>query len=239
MKPFIMILVACVLFSCGNSKTNSAADATDTSATSDKAITAVMQTELTPDSVITLLKEGNQRFYTFQPRRFNDRRRIKETASGQWPMAAVLSCIDSRVPVETVVNMGIGDLFVARVAGNVENEDMLGSLEFACDVMKAKVILVLGHEECGAVKSAIDSVKLGNITALLARIQPAVGATHTPGDRDSHNKQFVHDVAIKNIEFTVNKMRKDSHIIDSLVQNNHIKILRGMYDVKNGKITFF
>jgi carbonic anhydrase len=236
MKTFTLILIATILFSCSGPTSKKAGGS---ESASDSAITTEMQTKLTPDSVITLLKEGNRRFYTFTPRRFNDRRRIKETAKGQAPMAAVLSCIDSRVPVETVVNMGIGDLFVARVAGNIENEDMLGSLEYACGVMKAKVILVLGHEECGAVKSAIDSVEMGNITALLARIQPAVGATHTPGERDSHNKQFVHDVAIKNIEFTVNKMRKDSHIIDSLVQHNEIKILRGMYDLKNGRITFF
>ena len=238
MKKLIFIFIATISLSF-NSRTsykivNAAADSSKYAHHS-----VITHKPLTPDSIITLLKEGNRRFYTFHPTRFNDRRRIKETASGQWPVAAVLSCLDSRAPVETVVNMGIGDLFVARVAGNIENEDVLGSLEYACGVMGAKVIMVLGHEECGAVKSAIDSVKMGNITALLARIQPAVGATHTPGERNSHNKQFVHDVAIKNIEFTINKMRKDSHMIDSLEQNHKIKILRGMYNVKNGKITFF
>jgi carbonic anhydrase len=153
-------------------------------------------------------------------------------------MGAVLSCLDSRVPVETVFNMGIGDLFVGRVAGNIGNEDIWGSLEYATFVVGAKVIVVLGHEGCGAIMSAIDNVKLGNITAVLAKIKPAIDAVKMPGDRTSKNKKFVHAVMVKNVELTIEKMRKDSPIISKLEQDKKIKIIGGIYDVASGKITF-
>ena len=165
--------------------------------------------------------------------------RIRITSdSGQYPMAAVLSCLDSRVPPEHVFDRGIGDLFVARVAGNFANTDILGSLEYACKVVGAKVILVLGHEDCGAIKSAIDNVKLGNITAMLRNLKSAVDSTRTTGERNSKNKQFVHDVAVKNIAFTIKKIRTDSPILDTLEKAGKLKIIGGMYDLTNGKITF-
>lgn len=239
MKKLTLIFIAVALVSFNSAATKTA----NLIAGSSKSIPAVVTTNgkpkpLTPDSVIALLKSGNRRFYTFRPLVMNDSTRIRQTATGQHPMGAVLSCLDSRVPVEPVFNMGIGDLFVARVAGNIGNEDIWGSLEYATFVVGAKVILVLGHEECGAIKSAIDNVKLGNITALLAKIKPAVDAVEMPGDRTSKNKKFVHAVMIKNVELTIKKMRKDSPIISKLEQDKKIKIIGGIYDVASGKITF-
>ncbi|HVW95279.1 MAG TPA: carbonic anhydrase family protein [Mucilaginibacter sp.] len=240
MKKLILIFFAIVLFSCNNG-TNKSTDGGSNTPASGDVITAEKQQLLTPDSVITLLKSGNRRFSTFRPLIMNDSLRIRLTDTSQHPMAAVLSCLDSRVPVETVFNMGIGDLFVARVAGNIGNEDIWGSLEYATSVIHAKVIMVLGHENCGAIKSAIDipdTARLGNITTLLAKIRPAVRATQTTGERNSRNKKFVHDVMLKNVEFTIKKMREDSPIISKLEKDNKIKIIGGIYDVANGKITF-
>jgi carbonic anhydrase len=237
MKKLVFIFIATISLSF-SSKTSYKTD--DAAARGSKSAphSVIAAKPLTPDSVIALLKSGNRRFYTFKPLVMKDSLRIRLTAKGQRPMAAVLSCLDSRVPVETVFNMGIGDLFVASVAGNIGNEDIWGSLEYACHVMGAKVIVVLGHEDCGAIRSAIDGVKLGNITALLAKIKPAVDAVKMPGDRTSRNQKFVHAVMVKNVELTIKKMRKDSPIIDKLVQDKKVKILAGIYDVATGKITY-
>jgi len=241
MKKLVFIFIATISLSFSKTSHKTGGAALPGSKTAPHSVIA--DKPLTPDSVITLLKEGNHRFYTFQPRRFNDRRRIKETAKGQNPMGAVLSCLDSRVPVETVFNMGIGDLFVARVAGNIGNKDIWGSLEYATFVVGAKVIVVLGHEDCGAIKSAIDmdTVKVGNITALLTKIRPAVDAVKiptNPKERTSKNKKFVRAVMVKNVELTIKKMRKDSPIIDKLVKDGKVKILGGIYDVATGKIAY-
>lgn len=225
MKNRLVLFISVLLFSCGNGS-------------SDWVMTKAIQAKLTPDSIITILKNGNTNFYNFKLTPKNDSMRIRVTAGGQYPMAAVLSCLDSRVTVEPVFDRGIGDLFVARVAGNFANTDILGSLEYACKVSGAKVILVLGHEDCGAIKSAIDSVKLGNITAMLRNLKPAVDSTHTSGERSSKNKQFVHDVAMKNIALTIKKIRTDSKILDTLANEGKLKIIGGMYDVATGKITF-
>ena len=202
-------------------------------------MTKAIQAKLTPDSIITILKNGNTNFYNFKLTAKHDSMRIRITSdSGQYPMAAVLSCLDSRVPPEHVFDRGIGDLFIARVAGNFANTDILGSLEYACKVSGAKVILVLGHEECGAIKSAIANVQLGNITAMLRNLKPAVDSTQTTGERTSKNKQFVHDVAVKNIAFTIKKIRADSPILDTLEKGGKLKIIGGMYDLAKGKIMF-
>ncbi|MDB5089557.1 MAG: carbonic anhydrase [Mucilaginibacter sp.] len=236
MKKLVFIFITTISLSF-SSKTSYKTD--DAAARSSKALHSVITAKpMTPDSVIALLKSGNRRFYAFKPLVMNDSLRIRLTANGQRPIGAVLSCLDSRVPVEPVFNMGIGDLFVARVAGNIGNEDIWGSLEFACYVMGAKVIVVLGHEGCGAIESAIDNVKLGNITAMLAKIKPAVDAVKMPGDRTSRNRKFVHAVMVKNVELTIKKMRKDSPIIDKLVKEKKIKIVGGIYDVATGKVTF-
>jgi carbonic anhydrase len=234
MKVLPLIFLAAILFSCNNITPVKAVNAF-----TDKVITAGEQKNLSPDSVISMLKNGNEDFYNHRSTLKNDSLRIHLTAHGQYPMAAVLSCIDSRVPVEEVFNMGIGDLFVARVAGNIENQDILGSLEYACKVSGAKVIMILGHEHCGAIKSAIDNVQMGNITALLTKIQPAVEAVKTDGARSSKNELLVHEVAIKNVELTIKKIRTDSEILNKMEQEQKIKIVGGIYDLDSGKITFF
>jgi carbonic anhydrase len=238
MKSRFLLFISVLLFSCGNRSQNNTASAPANSS-ADWVMTKAIQEKLTPDSIITILKNGNTNFYDFKLTPKNDSMRVRITSdSGQYPMAAVLSCLDSRVPPEHVFDRGIGDLFIARVAGNFANTDILGSLEYACKVSGAKVILVLGHENCGAIKSAIDNVQLGNITAMLRNLKPAVDSTQTTGERTSKNKQFVHDVAIKNIAFTIKKIRTDSQILDAMEKAGKLKIIGGIYDLANGKITF-
>ena len=238
MKTRLLLFISALLLSCSNvSQKASAGSQAD--GTPDWVMTKAIQEKLTPDSIIKILENGNINFYNFKLTAKNDSMRIRVTKGGQYPMAAVLSCVDSRVPVEHVFDRGIGDLFAARVAGNFANTDILGSLEFACYVSGAKVIMVLGHEDCGAIKSAIDNVQLGNITAMLRNIKPAVDSTRTSGERTSKNKQFVHDVARKNIELTIKKIRADSEILRNLEKAGKLKIIGGMYDLANGKITFY
>jgi len=243
MKKLTLIFAAIALFSCNNAtKKSTDAAAGNSKPTSRDALTAEKQKELTPDSVVTLLKDGNRDFSSFKPYSINDSLRIRQTATSQNPMGAVLSCLDSRVPVERVFDMGIGDLFVARVAGNIGNEDIWGSLEYATFVIHAKVIMVLGHEDCGAVKAAISNYKgTKNIAALLAKIRPAVDSVKEPTDpkqRTAENKKFVHDVMVKNIELTIARMRKESKEIRELEEKKEIKIIGGIYDVATGKIEF-
>ncbi|MDR3695641.1 carbonic anhydrase family protein [Mucilaginibacter sp.] len=239
MKSRFVLFISVLLFSCGQSSQNNPA-AAPANTSPDWVMTKALQQKFTPDTIITILKNGNTNFSDFKLTPKNDSMRMRITAdSGQYPMAAVLSCLDARVPPEHVFDRGIGDLFIARVAGNFANTDILGSLEYACRVSGSKVILVLGHENCGAIKSAIDNVRLGNITAMLRKLKPAVDSTHTTGERNSKNKQFVHDVAVKNIEFTIKKIRADSPILDTLEKEGKLKIIGGMYDLANGKITFY
>jgi len=242
MKKLTLIFAAIALFSCNNANKTANTVTSGSSPTTDSALTAEKQKELTPDGVVDSLKDGNLRFSSFKPRKMNDSLRIRQTDTSQNPMGAVLSCLDSRVPVETVFNMGIGDLFVARVAGNIGNVDIWGSLEYATYVVKAKVIMVLGHEDCGAVKAAIDKYDgTKNIIELLAKIRPAVDSVKEPTDpkeRTSKNKKFVHDVMVKNIALTIARMRNESKEIRELERDKKIKIIGGIYDVATGKIAF-
>ena len=155
---------------------------------------------------------------------------------GQYPKAVILSCVDSRVPVETVFDQGIGDIFVARVAGNFENKDILGSLEYACKVAGSKLVFVMGHESCGAVSAACDGIELGNITHLLSNIKPAVEAVKTEGKRDSTNKKFVHDVVEKNVRLTIERVREKSPILKDMEDKGYIKIVGGVYSLQSGKV---
>jgi len=241
MKTYLYLVLVVLFISCNNPTTNKAADgaAKGSQPATDKAMTADEQKVLSPDTVISLLKAGNKVFYTYKELQKNDSLRIRQTENGQYPMAAVLSCIDSRVPVEEVFNRGIGDLFVARVAGNVADEDVLGSLEYACNVAGAKVILVLGHDHCGGIKAAVDNIQSGNIAALVKKIKPAVDAVKTSGPRSSKNDEVVHDVAVKNVEFTINYIRAQSAVLNKLEQDKKIKIIGGLYDLESGKITFY
>jgi carbonic anhydrase len=204
----------------------------------EKVLTADEQKILTPDSVIAGLKDGNKRFVKGDLTARDHTVQIRKTVGGQFPKAVILSCVDSRVPVEDIFDKGIGDIFVARVAGNFVNEDILGSMEFGCKVSGAKVILVLGHEHCGAVKAAVDDVKLGNITAMLSKIRPAVESVVYEGDRTSKNEEFVHLACESNIKKTIQDIRTNSPILKEMEDKSEIKIIGGVYDMDTGAVDF-
>lgn len=194
------------------------------------------QSKLSPDDVLKDLMAGNQRFTENKMNERDYSSQIQKTSGGQWPQAVVLSCIDSRVPVETVFDQGVGDIFVARVAGNFENTDILGSMEYSCKVAGSKLVFVLGHEACGAVKAACDHVELGNITHLLKNIEPAVDATETDGERSSKNDSFVADVVENNVKLTMQRIREKSPILKEMEDKGEIKIVGGVYSISNGKV---
>lgn len=197
------------------------------------------QAQLTPDRVMELLKEGNERFVNGELTLRNHREQVRRAALGQFPKAIVLSCIDSRVPVEDVFDRGIGDLFVARVAGNFVNPDILGSMEFACKVSGAKLILVLGHEQCGAIMGAIDAVELGNITAMLDKIRPAVNSlSGYEREKAGSNPEFVRLVAQKNVQLNVAGIRQHSPILQEMEARGEIMIVGAMYDMGTGRVSF-
>ena len=229
-------LTALTLFSCNNS--TPVKPSNNTTTLHDQVMTLAEQKQLTPDSVVAMLKTGNEHFYKNKLTLRNDSLRIHLTASGQYPIAAVLACSDSRIPVEEVFDKGIGDLFVNRIAGNVADADILGSLEYACKVSGVKAIMVLGHEHCGAAKAAIDNVKDGNITALISEIRLAVNAVHVEGDNTSKNDSLVHAVVEKNVELTIKKILAQSKLIEQMTQTKAIKVVGGIYDIDSGKIKF-
>jgi carbonic anhydrase len=205
----------------------------------NKVLSKEQQQALSPKEVLSLLKEGNEDFINDRLTIRNNSSRVRAAAMSQHPKAVILSCLDSRVPVEDVFHRGIGDVFVARVAGNIINEDMLGSMEFGCKVSGAKLILVLGHEHCGAIKSAIDDVKLGNITPLLAKIRPAVsGITNFDGDKTAKNDKFVHAVCERNVELTVANIRKNSPILAEMEKKGKLILQGAVYDMDSGKVIF-
>jgi carbonic anhydrase len=193
---------------------------------------------LTPDKVIEMMKKGNQRFRSGKATPHDYLAQKRSSASGQFPAAVILSCIDSRAPAEIILDMGIGDSFNARIAGNIANKDLMGSLEFACAVVGAKVVLVMGHTACGAIKGAIDNVQLGNLTGLLDTIKPAVAATTYAGERTSKNAAFVDAVARTNVQQTIDTLRSGSPILADLEKKGQIKIVGSMYDLSNGALTF-
>ena len=203
-----------------------------------EALNATTQGAMTPDSVLESLKAGNRRFLDGNLSGADQKALISQTSGGQWPQAAVVSCIDSRVPVETVMDQYIGDIFVARVAGNFVNPDIVGSLEYACKVAGSKLIVVLGHEGCGAVKAACDHVELGNITQMLAKITPAVEAVSHDGDRSSKNTAFVNEVIDKNVQMTMDQLRKTSPILAEMEANGEIKIVGAVYKTSTGEVIY-
>ena len=201
--------------------------------------TADSQSALTPSDALNLLKEGNERFLSGEMINRDLPAQVEATASGQFPHSVVLSCIDSRVPPELVFDQGLGDIFSPRVAGNFVDEELLGSMEFAAAVAGSRVIVVLGHTECGAVKGACDDVKLGNLTATLANIRPAVEAVSgIPGERNSKNKAFVDAVAHQNVKMTVDNILDRSLVLRELVDKGRLMVVGAMYDVATGKVTF-
>lgn len=204
----------------------------------EKVLTKEEQDALTPDMVIQSLKEGNERFINNDLTARNHAIQVRKTANGQYPKAVILSCLDSRVPVEDVFDKGIGDVFVARVAGNFVNVDILGSMEFGCKVAGSKVIMVLGHEHCGAVKAAIDNVQLGNITEMLTKIRPVLDEIEYDGDRTSSNPAFVHQVCEHNVQKAMDDIRTQSPILKEMETTGTIKIIGGIYDMDTGKVAF-
>ncbi len=204
-----------------------------------KAHTKETQAAITPVAAIELLREGNQRFVASKKADRDLLGQVSDTASGQYPFATILSCIDSRVSAELIFDQGVGDIFSARVAGNIVNEDLLGSIEFACKLAGTKVLVVLGHTACGAVKGACDDAKMGNLTILLDKIKPAVEAVTEPADsslRNSKNIDFVNAVALKNVHMTIENTRNP--VLKEMEDNGEIKIVGAMYDIKNGSVTF-
>jgi carbonic anhydrase len=203
-----------------------------------KSLTKEQRDGMTPAQVIDELKKGNERFRAAKMAPRNYLAEKRSSAAGQYPAAVVLGCLDSRVPAEIVFDAGIGDAFIGRVAGNVINDDMLGSMEFACAVSGAKVVLVLGHTACGAVKGAIDDVVLGNLTGLLARIKPAIPATKFDGERSSKNANYVDAVARTNVMLALAEIRRRSPILEELEKKGSIKITGAMYDLATGVVDF-
>lgn len=203
----------------------------------DNVLTAEEQKALTPEMVLTGLKDGNDKFINNDLTARDHSSMVRKAASGQYPKAVILSCLDSRVPVEDVFNEGIGDLFVGRVAGNIVNDELLGSMEFGCKVAGAKLIVVLGHNSCGAVKAAIGNVEIGNITSLVKRIRPAVEMSNNfEGDKKSDS--YVDQVAKINVENTIASIRKQSAILKEMEDKGEIKIVGAMYDLNSGIVTF-
>ena len=198
------------------------------------------QINISPTEVINILKEGNKRFINGNETKKDFSAEVKVTSSGQYPLACILGCIDSRVPAEIIFDQGIGDIFNVRIAGNFVNIDILGSMEFACKVAGSKVILVLGHSQCGAVKGACDGVKLGNLTSMLSNFDQVINSNqHSEGERNSQNSEYVHLIAESNVKNSIEKIRTESPILKEMEDNGEIKIIGGMYYVSNGTVEFY
>jgi carbonic anhydrase len=232
LAAFIFTGVACTSNE-SNSQMNDEQDLVSSVATSES------QASMTPDEILQGLKDGNERYVNnnLTPRDYPAQ--VAATATGQYPEAVIISCIDSRVPVEQVFDKGVGDVFVARVAGNFVNEDILGSTEFGTAVAGSKVVIVMGHESCGAVKAAIDQVEMGNITAMLDKIEPAVDMSDDfEGDQTTENSDYVTEVVNNNVLNTIAEMRENSPIIAELERNGDIVIAGAFYDLDTGRVTF-
>lgn len=203
-------------------------------------LTKDLQDNITPNQAVELLKQGNQRFVDNMRFNRNLLQQVDETAASQFPFATVLSCIDSRAPAELVFDQGIGDIFNVRIAGNIVNEDILGSMEFATKVAGSKLILVLGHTSCGAIKGACDHVEMGNLTGLLEKVKPAIESEQSfSEDRNGSNLPFVDAVAKLNILQSIDTILKSSQVIADLVAEKKIKVIGGLYDIKTGTVSFF
>ena len=205
-----------------------------------KTLTKEMQSALTPTMALNLLKDGNKRFVNNLKINRNLLQQANDTSDGQHPFAVILSCIDSRTSAELIFDQGLGDIFSVRIAGNIVNEDILGSMEFGCKVAGAKIIVVLGHTKCGAVKGACDNVALGNLTGLIEKIQPAVDQEmSTTDNRNSSNSTFVENVAELNVSLSVKNILLKSPIIAEMVKNEEITIVGGVHDISSGEVKFF
>ena len=198
------------------------------------------QAQMTPRKALDFLKEGNERFVNNLKAHRNLLEQVNDTREGQWPFATVLSCIDSRTSAELIFDQGLGDIFSVRIAGNISNTDILGSMEFACKVAGSKLIVVLGHTKCGAVKGACDHVEMGNLTELLSKLQPAVYQEKTTlENRNSKNETFVENVAEINVKRTVKSIIERSYILEQMVENGEIGIVGAMYNIETGLVEFY
>lgn len=207
-----------------------------------KTQTKESQNLMTPESSLATLIEGNNRFQQNYRADRDLLQQVKTTSNGQFPFATILSCIDSRVSSELIFDQGIGDLFSIRIAGNFANTDILGSMEFACKLAGTKLLVVLGHTACGAVKGACDDAKLGNLTSMLGKLKPAVEATIEPTDisvRNSSNTKFVNEVSTKNVELTIDYILENSPVLREMHSDGSIKVIGAMYDITTGKVTFY
>ena len=198
------------------------------------------QSNLTPELALQFLKEGNQRFMNNLKANRNLLQQVNETATGQFPFATILSCIDSRTSAELIFDQGLGDVFSIRIAGNILNEDILGSMEFACKVAGSKLLVVLGHTKCGAIVGACNNVDLGNLTILLNKVKPAIETeTETQTDRSGSNPEFVRNVTENNVHLTLERVRKESEILAEMENQDQIKIIGALYDVETGQVDFY
>jgi carbonic anhydrase len=207
-----------------------------------RAHTKETQAAMTPQTALQALKDGNTRFVNNKMVNRDLSEQVSATATGQYPFATVLHCIDSRVSAELVFDQGIGDVFSIRIAGNFVNDDILGSMEFACKLAGTKLVVVLGHTSCGAVKGACDHARLGNLTKLINKLEPAVLAVREPADnslRNSTNIDFVNAVAKANVEMTIENIRNWSPVLKEMEEHGEIKIVGGMYDISDGSVTFY
>lgn len=207
-----------------------------------KAHTRETQTTMTPKKSLQYLKEGNIRFQNNLKANRNLLEQVNDTSEGQFPFATVLSCIDSRVSAELVFDQGLGDIFSVRIAGNFVNEDILGSMEFACKLAGTRLLVVLGHTACGAVKGACDNARLGNLTAMLRKIKPAVTGTTSPEEsslRNSSNSEFVDNVSEKNVQLNIDRILDESDVLSEMQRNGEIQIIGAMYDIKTGAVDFY
>lgn len=205
-----------------------------------KTLTKEMQAAITPSMALNLLNEGNKRFVNNLKVNRNLLQQANETSDGQHPFAVMLSCIDSRTSAELIFDQGLGDIFSVRIAGNIINEDILGSMEFACKVAGSKIIVVLGHTKCGAVKGACDHIEMGNLTALLTKIRPAIDEeTLTKENRNSNNSVFVENVSTINVKRTVKSIMQRSTILKEMIESGQIGIVGGTHDISTGEVTFY
>ena len=205
-----------------------------------KTLTKEMQTAITPAMALELLKDGNKRFVNNLKINRNLLQQANDTSDGQHPFAVILSCIDSRTSAELIFDQGLGDIFSVRIAGNIINEDILGSMEFGCKVAGSKIIVVLGHTKCGAIKGACDHIEMGNLTSLLSKIRPAVDDELTIAEnRNSSNSEFVEKVAVINVQRTVKSILQRSPILKEMIESGEIGIVGGTHDITTGQVAFF
>jgi carbonic anhydrase len=243
----LSVIILFLLFSCNSSQQEKPKEVADTAVVKqdmpkpvkETVITAEQQKALTPDAVLQGLKDGNTRFVNNNVTARDHSSLVRDASFGQFPKAVILSCLDSRIPVEDVFDKGIGDIFVARVAGNIVNDDILGSMEFGCKVSGAKLIMILGHSSCGAVNAAINNVKLGNITTMLSKIKPAVlKSQNFAGDKSSKNAAFTDVVGKNNVLNSIEVIKAKSPILKEMLDKGEIKIVGAYYNMKTGEVTF-